>query len=156
MFLLVRRVTRSSFVPLPHASTYLPSPTCLCAAEFVEKDTKAGRRGAQKRRKVHIVNQHRFNARMFSQPTFCSHCQKFLWGFGKQGYSCELVSGRSIAPPIADVDCSRCACAPFFWPQLRKTPPPSRPSKQPLCQYELLQAPLMFSARAKHPPPGVG
>jgi len=58
--------------------------------EFVEKDTKAGRRGAQKRRKVHIVNQHRFNARMFSQPTFCSHCQKFLWGFGKQGYSCEL------------------------------------------------------------------
>lgn len=59
-------------------------------AEFVEKELKVRRHGAQKRRKVHIVNKHRFNARMFNQPTFCSHCQKFLWGFGKQGYCCEL------------------------------------------------------------------
>jgi len=63
----------------------------MAEVEFREKEMK-GRRGAQKRRKVHIINKHRFIARFFNQPAFCSHCQKFLWGFGKQGYCCELCS----------------------------------------------------------------
>jgi hypothetical protein len=51
-----------------------------------------GRRGAVRYLKIHEHNGHQFNARFFSQFTFCSHCEKFLWGFGKQGYKCLLCS----------------------------------------------------------------
>jgi hypothetical protein len=38
-----------------------------------------GRRGAVKHQKVHSFKGHKFIAKYFSQPTFCSFCDKFLY-----------------------------------------------------------------------------
>ncbi|XP_022118938.1 putative protein kinase C delta type homolog isoform X6 [Pieris rapae] len=48
------------------------------------------RRGAIKHHKIHEAHGHRFVAKFFRQPTFCSFCKEFLWGFGKQGYRCVV------------------------------------------------------------------
>lgn len=58
------------------------------AREFIERHGLNRRRGAVRRR-VHIVNGHRFKATMFTQPTYCAHCMEFIWGLGKQGYKCQ-------------------------------------------------------------------
>lgn len=46
------------------------------------------RRDAVRLPKIKQVIGHQFRRKFFSQPTFCSVCGDFLWGFGKQGYQC--------------------------------------------------------------------
>ncbi|XP_015751889.1 PREDICTED: protein kinase C delta type-like [Acropora digitifera] len=38
-----------------------------------------GRRGAMRKQKCHIIRGHRFVARFFRQPVFCSVCTEFMW-----------------------------------------------------------------------------
>lgn len=42
------------------------------------------RRGAIKKAKVHEVKGHEFIAKFFTQPTYCSFCNEFLWWVGKK------------------------------------------------------------------------
>jgi hypothetical protein len=51
---------------------------------------RRNRGGRVKKRKQHEIRDHKFTSCFFRQPTCCSFCKEFLWGFTEQGYQCNL------------------------------------------------------------------
>ena len=55
-------------------------------AELIESSSDEQRSVIHK--KVHQINGHKFRATLLEQPSFCSHCDEFIYGIGLQGYRC--------------------------------------------------------------------
>ncbi|CAJ0572176.1 unnamed protein product, partial [Mesorhabditis spiculigera] len=94
---------------------------------------------AARSRKIHEVKQHKFVARLLRQPTFCSHCKSFIFGFGKQGYQClgcEAVVHKRCHDKVS------CKCS--------KADEPEAEEQGALSEGN--EAPHVFAARTFHKP----
>lgn len=56
---------------------------------------------------VHEKIGHQFRPKFFPQPTFCSACGEFLWGFGKQGFQCKTC-GTAVHDRCVDKVTHKC------------------------------------------------
>jgi hypothetical protein len=46
----------------------------------------------KKHKNIHLYAGHQFKVVTFFHPTFCAHCEGFIWGVRKQGWQCTVCS----------------------------------------------------------------